>query len=286
MRNGFLIINKSQDWTSHDVVAKLRSITGVRKIGHTGTLDPFATGVLVVGLGKATKLFEFLKDDSKEYLATFKLGATSDTDDKTGKIQTKKTSSSISREDIERAVLKFTGKIQQTPPQYSAIKIKGRKMYQLARKGQAPKAAPRWVEIFEYEVLRYRYPKLKVRLRVSSGTYIRSLARDLGELLGCGAYVEKLKRTGVGQWKIDSAVKLKKIRKNSWIKHLQPVETALRAFNILKVSDSEAEALRLGKKLDYALPDSPEKLAAVDPQEKLAAIVEYKDGLLHPRKVF
>ncbi|MFC1632523.1 tRNA pseudouridine(55) synthase TruB [Patescibacteria group bacterium] len=284
--DGFLIINKQKDWTSHDVVAKLRSITSLRKIGHTGTLDPFATGVLVVGIGKATKLFEFLTGDTKEYLATFKLGATSDTDDKTGTVTISPDAQKIIREDLELAILKFTGKIKQTPPQYSAIKVNGKKMYELARKGETTKVKPRVVEVLEFEVLRYRYPKLKVRLKVSSGTYIRSLARDLGEELGVGGYVEKLERTTVGNWHIDQSVKLKRLNKNNWAKYLQPVEAVLDNFELIKVSSEEANDLRLGKKIEYSHEDSSKKLAVIDPEEKLVAIAEYSDNLLNPRKVF
>ncbi len=208
MLDGLLVINKPQNWTSFDVVAKIRNKLNVKKVGHTGTLDPMATGVLVLCLGKATKLAQKITDTDKEYIAEVTFGATSTTDDAEGVIS-KITNYELritNLEEIKKVLKKFTGIIMQVPPIFSAKKIKGQRAYKLAREGKEVKLEPREVTVNEIEILDYEWPVLSLRIACGKGTYIRSIARDLGQELGVGGYLTALQRTRVGQYQLDQAV--------------------------------------------------------------------------------
>jgi tRNA pseudouridine55 synthase len=216
--DGILLIDKPADWTSFDVVAKIRGIirteTGQKiKIGHTGTLDPMATGLLVLVLGKFTKRAgEFSKLD-KTYEAELTLGKTSSTGDMEGEI-TQKSTHQPSLEEIQMVLNKFTGEISQTPPQFSAIKVGGQRAYKAARAGKIVVIEPRKVKIYSIADVKYDFPILSFTTEVSSGTYIRALAEDIGQRLGTGAYLSALRRTNVGQFDIKDAVALDEIRLN------------------------------------------------------------------------
>jgi len=216
MTSGFLYINKPTDWTSHDVVAHLRRVTGEKKIGHAGTLDPFATGLLIIGVGReATReLDKFLKQD-KEYIAELHLGAVSDTYDLTGTIK-KSDASPPAEDDVKNILKKFIGEQDQIPPMYSAKKIKGKKLYELARAGKEIERKANKIIIHELKLLNYDWPKLAIRAKCSSGTYIRSLAYDIGKALGTGAYLEKLERTKIGEHELKDAIDLDKINRDNW----------------------------------------------------------------------
>jgi len=221
---GLLIINKPAGPTSHDIVDKIRKITGIKKIGHSGTLDPFAEGILIILIGKTTKAQSRFMALPKTYAATLKLGEISDTYDITG-IKSKfqiPNFKSISKAQILKTLKNFTGEIRQVPPAYSAIKINGEKAYKLARKGIKPKIKPRKVIIYRIKTLNYKWPHLKIKVKCGKGTYIRSLANDIGKKIGCGAYVEKLIRTKIGNFDIKKSVKLKKINSKNWTKKLIP----------------------------------------------------------------
>ncbi|MBU0531324.1 MAG: tRNA pseudouridine(55) synthase TruB [Candidatus Uhrbacteria bacterium] len=216
---GLLLIDKPAGMTSHDVVDRVRRLTGIRKVGHAGTLDPFATGLLILGIGPATKQLTNLVGLDKEYGATFVLGARSETDDPEGPIEPDAGAGhvlpNLTRNKIESAMQKYLGEIEQVPPQYAAIKIKGKKMYELARAGHEVKAEPRKVRIDEYELLEMAQTnghspqqQIKVRIKCGSGTYIRALARDLGEDLKVGGYVSELRRTTIGSYRIEDAMPL------------------------------------------------------------------------------
>lgn len=214
----FLYINKPAGWTSHDAVAYIRNKYKKEdpkiKVGHAGTLDPFATGLLIVGVGReSTKRLDEFKKLPKTYIATLKLGATSDTFDKTGKITTvnhelRITNYEPAKKQIQMIIKSFEGKQLQTPPMFSAKKINGKKLYELARKGIEIKREPSPIEIYDIKILEYSWPLLKIMVECSSGTYIRSLANDIGEKLGIGAYCEKLTRTKIGQISLDQASNL------------------------------------------------------------------------------
>ena len=204
--NGILIINKPKDWTSFDVVAKIRNKLKVKKVGHTGTLDPMATGVLVLCLGKATKLAQNMTGYDKEYIAEITFGATTPTDDAEGELApfpgaTKKTAAQI-----RKALKEFEGEILQLPPQFSAKKVKGKRAYAMARKGQEVRLEPVKVTVRELEMLEYKWPVVKIRVLCGKGFYVRSLARDLGQKLGTGGYLSALQRTKVGPYGIKQAV--------------------------------------------------------------------------------
>lgn len=207
-----LIVNKPRGMTSHDVVDRIRKKTGIKKVGHAGTLDPLAEGILIVLVGKeATKRQkEFLKME-KEYVATIRLGATSATDDAEGDIETTAYGIRPTAEKIRKHIADFIGEIEQVPPAYSAVKILGKRAYELARRGKMPYLKPRKITIKEIELVSYRWPRAKIHVVCSSGTYVRSIARDIGEALGCGAYLTALTRTRSGAFTLKDAVSLSAI---------------------------------------------------------------------------
>jgi tRNA pseudouridine55 synthase len=203
-----LNINKPEGWTSFDVVKKVRGILSVRKVGHTGTLDPFATGVLLICVGRATKKVESLLNCDKEYRALVVLGKRTDTFDRTGKILAEAGSGDITEDHIKQHLPAFTGQILQIPPMFSAVKVGGERLYKKARRGEVIERKPRAVYVHELEIETYRNPELRLRIVCSKGTYIRALANDLGERLRCGAYLHELTRTRVGSYHIRDAINM------------------------------------------------------------------------------
>ena len=206
MIHGVINVYKEQGFTSHDVVAKLRGIVGQKKIGHTGTLDPDAVGVLPVCLGRATKLCDMLTDKDKVYEAVMLLGVETDTQDTTGQILKSSETDEITEEQVRAAVLDFVGDYNQVPPMYSALKINGKKLYELAREGKTVERAARRVQIFDIEILSIALPRVTMKVHCSKGTYIRTLCHDIGQKLGCGACMEKLTRTKVSRFEIKDSL--------------------------------------------------------------------------------
>lgn len=207
MSKNIFAIYKPKGPTSHDVVNQVRKATGIKKVGHGGTLDPLAEGVLVIAVGReSTKQIDSIVKTEKEYIAKIKLGEISTTDDEEGDKEVVEVVKKSSKKEIEKVLGKFIGEVEQVPPIYSAIKIKGRPAYKAARKGQEIKLEPRKVLIKEIEMINYDYPFLEIRVVCGPGTYIRSLARDIGKDLGTGAYLAELKRTRVGDYKIEDAI--------------------------------------------------------------------------------
>ncbi len=204
--NGLMVINKPMDWTSFDVVAKVRNILNVKKVGHTGTLDPKATGVLVLCIGKGTKLVQDLTGLDKEYQCEITLGATSNTDDQEGELKPVEGANEVPITDIENILKEFTGTFEQMPPQFSAKKIGGKKAYELARKGKKAELKPAEIIVHTIELLDYKWPILKLKVHCGKGFYVRSLARDIGEKLEVGGYLSALKRTKVGHFTIENAI--------------------------------------------------------------------------------
>lgn len=215
--SGFLLVDKPVGPTSHDIVDAARRVLGcggrARKagatcrVGHAGTLDPFASGLLILAVGAKTKEISAFVGLDKAYEATLRLGATSDTMDRTGAITEQKDCAPVAQETFEAALTAFRGGIDQVPPMYSAKKVGGKKLYELAREGKEIERAPVRVTIHELELVSYAWPTAKIRTRVSSGTYIRALADDIGKVLGCGAYLEELRRTSIGSFDVKDAVK-------------------------------------------------------------------------------
>jgi tRNA pseudouridine55 synthase len=227
-KQGFLLVDKPAGMTSHDVVDRVRRLTGERRVGHAGTLDPFATGLLIVGVGRgATREMQKLVGLDKTYDAIFILGASSDTDDRTGRI-TQNPIYDVSMERINTELEAFHGEIQQLPPTYSAIKIGGKKMYEAARQGQPIKAKPRTVTIYRISHVNIEQKRfLSLSIHCSTGTYIRAVARDLGKALGGGGYVEELRRTSIGPFQIKDAYKLENLNQECVQEHLIPVQNLL-----------------------------------------------------------
>ncbi len=199
-------LDKPEGWTSFDVVNKLRGVSRIKKVGHAGTLDPFATGVLLICFASATKQVESLMTLEKEYEGTFVLGVDTDSHDVTGKIIEQREVPSLSREQIEAALQKYRGDIMQTPPMFSALKKEGRRLYDLARAGESIEVEPRPVKIYEIELLNVNLPEIALRVACSRGTYIRALARDLGNDFGCGAFLKTLRRTRIGSHRIENSL--------------------------------------------------------------------------------
>lgn len=257
--DGIINVYKEEGYTSHDVVAKLRGILHERKIGHTGTLDPQAAGVLPVCVGRATKLCELLLDKEKTYEAVMLLGVTTDTEDMTGK-ETGRNEVRVTEEQVRRAAEKFTGKYRQVPPMYSALKVDGKRLYELARAGKEIERRPREVEIFENEPVSFRYggtgfvETALLRVRCSKGTYIRSLLRDMGEFLGCGACMKSLVRTQAGNFFLSDAVTLSQIEtardENRLEELLLPIEKMLAGYPRAEILPEFERYLYNGNRLE------------------------------------
>ncbi len=211
--NGFLLIDKPQGMTSFGVVGRVRKLLAVRKAGHCGTLDPLATGLLIVCLGKATKLARFVLGSRKSYQAAITLGATTDTYDREGTVQPGKSDIIPTSDEIKQALKGFVGRIKQTPPIYSALKVNGKPLYKYAREEAEVAVEPREVVIESIELTEYSYPTLKLSVTCGSGTYIRSLAHDLGQQLGCGGFIEELRRERVGDTSVESAISLEELER-------------------------------------------------------------------------
>lgn len=248
--NGIIVINKPSDWTSHDVVAKLRGILHERRTGHGGTLDPMATGVLPVFVGRATRAVEFIENADKEYIAGIKLGCTTDTQDTTGNILTT-CDCSVTKEDLLAVLPEFTGEIAQIPPMYSAIKQNGKKLYELARKGIETERKPRQITIFELELLEWDGCEGKLRIVCSKGTYVRTLCHDIGEKLGCGAVMSSLTRTRVGEFRLENAVNLEDVSEDK----LMAVDSVFANYPDCKINASQEKKCRNGCEFKTNLED-------------------------------
>ncbi len=211
--NGILVVDKSEGWTSHDICAFVRGRFRIKKVGHAGTLDPLATGVLVVLLGQATKKSKELSSCDKEYFGTLELGIATDTQDISGNVTTKKDWQHVSEKDIRDAFQRFTGVLEQTPPMVSALKHQGVRLYQLARAGKTVDRPKRTVTVYEFRVEEINLPKVKFFARVSKGTYLRTLVNDLGEALGSCAVLAQLRRVRSGSFTLDEAVTVEQLKK-------------------------------------------------------------------------
>ena len=267
--NGILIIDKPEDFTSFDVCAKLRRIVGQRRIGHTGTLDPMATGVMVVLLGTATRAAELMPVHDKRYIAGFRLGMTTDTLDITGTVTTQRTSD-VSTEALESALGKFRGEIDQLPPMYSAVHSDGRRLYELAREGKEVERTPRRIKIHRLELLGYDSVSAEGTLDVecSRGTYIRSLIDDIGSQLGCGGVMTSLRRTEACGFTLDEAITIAQAQElgesGQLSQRIMPVEKAFEALDFCGITDKQSVRYLNGGELDLSRMKHPDN--AVDGQ--------------------
>lgn len=284
---GFFNINKPVGPSSHGVVGAVRRKLGRKiKVGHAGTLDPFAEGVLVVCIGHATKLADYVQAQPKRYLAEVTFGATSSTDDPEGEITPRSTATAPDADAVAKAVEQFAGEIQQVPPTHSAVHVNGERAYKLARAGEDIKLTARTVKVHSIDVVKYDYPLLTIDVACGSGTYIRSLARDIGEALGVGGYCSKLTRTAIGKFLVSDAVNVEQIAPES--KNLISPLDALDALVKLQLDASGTKSISLGQRITWPQALPPGEAAAIDCDGNLAAIVNVQeDGVtLKPAKVF
>ena len=286
MIHGFLTIDKPAGMTSHDVVAKVRRLAGQKRVGHGGTLDPAATGVLPVALGEATRLVEYLVEGRKRYRAEVRMGVTTTTDDAEGETVEQQPVPVLSHDDLREAVQPFIGAIRQVPPMYSAIQIAGQRMYDLARQGQVVELESRAVEIDRIDVLLWQPPLVTLDVLCGKGTYIRALARDLGAALGCGAHLAALRRTQVGPQTIESAVPLMDLidDPSRVTQHLLAPDTAIADWPRADVDEATARRIRNG--LAVRLKVNGELARAHGPDARLVALLRFDSGLWKPFKVF
>ncbi len=261
--DGVIVIRKEKGFTSHDVVAKLRGILHMKKIGHTGTLDPDAEGVLPVALGKATRLVDMITDKEKTYEAVMRLGVVTDTQDMSGTVLSRTTELSVTEEELCTVVSSFVGDYMQVPPMYSALKVNGKKLYELAREGKTVERKPRPVHFYEIEILDISFPLVRFRVTCSKGTYIRTLCHDIGEKLGCGAAMESLLRTKVGRFTLDDAITLAQteeaVQEGTIESKILGIEEILAEYPRVCCTKEGDRLLANGNPLVQALVDAQEK---------------------------
>lgn len=258
--NGILLIDKEPDWTSNDVVAKLKGILHQRRIGHSGTLDPMATGLLVAFVGRATRAVEFAEDHDKRYLASLRLGIDTDTQDTSGTVLERRPVS-VTREELEAALNNFKGELEQIPPMYSAIKHKGRPLYEIARKGGQVERKARKITVYDISVTGEQEGDYLLDIRCSKGTYVRTLCHDLGQALGCGGCMSSLRRVEAGQFKVENAYKLCRVQEYADMDRaeelLLPVDTLFQQLGSCTVNADQEKRLRCGNEvvMDIAAGD-------------------------------
>ena len=288
--DGLLVVDKPAGMTSHDVVARVRRLAGTRKVGHAGTLDPMATGVLVLGLGRATRLLTHLVGADKEYLATVRLGAATVTDDAEGEVLSRADAAGVADDALAAAVASLTGDLQQVPSAVSAVKVDGQRAYARVRAGEDVVLAARPVTVRAFEVLAVRRGAedglgvldADVRVVCTSGTYVRALARDLGAALGTGGHLTALRRARVGGYALGAAATLEELEADGVPAHLLAMVDAARAtFGLWQVDAEQARRLAHGQRLAPA-GLGPEPFAAVSPDGVLVALVAESEGAVRP----
>jgi tRNA pseudouridine55 synthase len=289
--SGVLVVDKPVGLTSHDVVQIIRKGTNIRRAGHTGTLDPRASGVLVVLLGPAVRLSEYVSASDKRYQAVVRLGQSTDTYDAEGRITGGSSPVNITEDQFENELKSFIGEIEQVPPPYSAIKVKGRKAYDMARDGEVFDLAPRTIHVYNLDLLEWAPPEAVIDVYCSSGTYVRSLAHDMGEKLGCGAHLVGLRRTKSGRFTLRDAVPLRKLRESfdsgNWYQYLIPAAEALSDWPALELTNEQVEAVRHGIRIPSPALQST-WARGINEQGELVALMEFdtESAEWQPKKVF
>jgi tRNA pseudouridine55 synthase len=295
--SGVLVIDKPVGMTSHDVVQAVRNGTNLRRAGHTGTLDPRASGVLVILVGPAVRLSEYVSASDKRYQAIIRLGSSTDTFDADGKFTRSDQPVNVTEAQFEEVLKTFIGEIEQTPPPYSAVKLQGRKAYEMAREGEEVEIAPRKIMVHHLEVLEWAPPEVVIDVHCSSGTYVRSLANDLGVQLGCGAYLVGLRRTKSGRFSLRDATPLRKLQESfnagNWYQYLIPAAEALGDWPAIELSPDEVEDVRHGHRVKaVGEAELGSRVRGVSTQGELVALMELvtgEDGSTlewQPKKVF
>jgi tRNA pseudouridine55 synthase len=293
--SGVLVVDKPVGMTSHDVVQAIRNGTGLRRAGHTGTLDPRASGVLVILVGPAVRLSKYVSASDKRYQAIIRLGSTTDTFDADGKFTRNNVPVNVTEAEFEAVLQTFIGEIEQTPPPYSAVKVQGRKAYEMARQGEEVDLTPRKIQVHHLEVLEWAPPEVVVDVHCSSGTYVRSLANDLGEKLGTGAYLVGLRRTKSGRFSLRDATPLRKLQEafhaGNWYQYLIPAAEALADWPAVELSPDEVEDVRHGHRVKADAEAKPGMVRGVSTQGELVALMDMVTGedgspQWQPKKVF
>lgn len=283
---GLLNINKPTGWTSRDVVNRVQKLVRPAKAGHAGTLDPLATGVLVVAVGSATRLIEYVQAGRKKYRGTFLLGRVSDTEDVEGQVTLLDNPPIPTRAAIEHVLPQFIGELLQLPPQYSALKVQGQRAYDLARQGKVVELAPRPVTVYALSLVGYAYPEVVLGIECSSGTYVRSLGRDIAAALGTGAVMSGLVRTAIGPFPLSAACELDQLSPETIASQLLPVSLAVAHLpRVMLTSDDVVRAVQ-GKRLMLPPEVVGEEIAAFDTSGHLIALLRRKELGWHPEKVF
>jgi len=284
---GLLNINKPSGVTSRDVVNRVQRMVRGVKVGHAGTLDPLATGVLVVALGPATRLVEYVQRMPKTYLGTFWLGRTSDTEDIDGQVVELDGPPQPTAGEIEAVLPRFLGTINQLPPAFSALKVRGRRAYDLARRGVAVELQPRPIEIHRLTLVRYEYPELQLEVCCGSGTYVRSLGRDLAQALGTAAVMSALVRTAVGDFRIEEACLLDDLETGTFERHLLPPARAVAQLPAVQLADDEIGRIANGLPVANRWDTDAVEIAAFDAQNRLLALLAPRGhGQLGPLRNF
>ncbi len=291
--SGVLVVDKPIGLTSHDVVQIIRRGTGIRRAGHTGTLDPRASGVLVVLIGPAVRLSEYVSASDKRYQATIRLGSSTDTYDAEGAVTGSPTVSvdEITEEQFNKVLERFIGEIEQVPPPYSAVKVQGRRAYDMAREGEEVDLAPRIIKVYSLEILEWAPPEVVIDVYCSSGTYVRSLANDLGKELGTGAHLVGLRRTKSGRFTLRDAVPLRRLQEafdaGNWYRNLIPAAEALADWPMVELDADQVELIRHGHRIPAEAGQSG-LARGVSQQGDLVALLEVDPATQEwqPRKVF
>ena len=282
--NGIVIVDKPQGWTSQDVTARLRRVFNTRRIGHGGTLDPMATGVLPVFVGRATRGVEFFEHAEKTYETVLRLGLTTDTEDISGTVLSEQ-DAFVTGEELEAVLQKFRGEIMQVPPMYSALKINGQKLVDLARKGKEVERQPRPITIHELTLLGMEADGIHLRVRCSKGTYIRTLCKDIGEALGCGGCMAALRRVTAGEYTIEESVPLQRLLETEDPEqYLRPVDSMFRNYPAVTLTEKQELRCRNGNSFSISLPDGTYRAYGKDGEFLMLAKVD--DGVMSTIKSF
>ena len=282
--NGIVIVDKPQEWTSQDVTARLRRVFGTRRIGHGGTLDPMATGVLPVFVGRATRGVEFFEHAEKTYETVLRLGILTDTEDMTGTVLEQRPVD-VTREQLEQTLESFRGPILQVPPMYSALKVGGQKLCDLARKGREVERQPRQIQIHELSLLEFTGQTARLRVRCSKGTYIRTLCKDIGMALGCGGCMEQLRRTAAGEYTIGEAVPLQTLLDTEAPEqYLRGVDTMFRDLPQVTLTANQEKRCRNGNSFSVSL--EPGRYRAYSADGEFLMLAEVTDGTMATVKSF
>lgn len=282
--DGIVIVDKPQGWTSQDVTARLRRVFGTRRIGHGGTLDPMATGVLPVFVGRATRAVEFFEHAEKTYETVLRLGITTDTEDMTGTVLTEE-NVSFTEEQLQETLADFRGEILQVPPMYSALKVNGQKLCDLARKGKTVERQPRPITIHELTLVERGENTLRLRVRCSKGTYIRTLCKDIGEKLGCGGCMESLRRVAAGEYTVDEAVPLQTLLDTEEPeKYLRDVDTMFRNYPAVTLTANQETRCRNGNAFSVSL--APGTYRAYSQDGEFLMLAKVDGGVMSTIKSF